>query len=87
MKANSPKRKVFQDALDLLTEDMAVDKAVSENGILQIAIDKITPFHDHPLVLKAYRLMLALPYTPEYTSERSMICCLSASAIPGAVEE
>ena len=41
MKANSPKRKVFQDALDLLTEDMAVDKAVSENGILQIAIDKI----------------------------------------------
>ena len=51
MKANSPKRKVFQDALDLLTEDMAVDKAVSENGILQIAIDKITPFHDHPFRL------------------------------------
>jgi len=25
MKANAPKRKVFQDALDLLTEDMAVD--------------------------------------------------------------
>lgn len=48
MKANSPKRKVFQDALDLLTEDIAVDKAVSENGILQISIDKITPFHDHP---------------------------------------
>ena len=40
-----------------------------------------------PLVLKAYRLMLALPYTPEYTSERSMICCLAASTIPGAVEE
>ena len=51
MKANSPKRKVFQDALDLLTEDMAVDKAVSENGILQIAIDKITPFHAHPFRL------------------------------------
>lgn len=51
MKANSPKRKVFQDALDLLTEDMAVDKAVSENGILQIAIDKITPFYDHPFRL------------------------------------
>lgn len=51
MKANSPKRKVFQNALDLLTEDMAVDKAVSENGILQIAIDKITPFHDHPFRL------------------------------------
>ena len=51
MKANSPKRKVFQDALDLLTEDMAVDKAVSENSILQIAIDKITPFHDHPFRL------------------------------------
>ena len=46
MKANSPKRKVFQDALDLLTEDMAVDKAVSENGILQIAIDKTKPLYD-----------------------------------------
>ena len=53
MKANSPKRKVFQDALDLLTEDIAVDKAVSENGILQISIDKITPFHDHPFRLYA----------------------------------
>lgn len=51
MKTNSPKRKVFQDALDLLTEDIAVDKAVSENGILQISIDKITPFHDHPFRL------------------------------------
>ena len=36
---------------DLLTEDIAVDKAVSENGILQISIDKITPFHDHPFRL------------------------------------
>lgn len=51
MKASSPKRKVFPNALDLLTEDMAVDKAVSENGILQINIDKITPFHDHPFRL------------------------------------
>lgn len=47
MKANGPKRRVFQDALDLLTEDVAVDKAVSENGVLQIAIEKITPFHGH----------------------------------------
>ena len=51
MKANGPKRKVFQDALDLLTEDMAVDKAVAEKGILEIAIDKIVPFHDHPFRL------------------------------------
>lgn len=51
MKANSPKRKVFQDALDLLTEDMAVDKAVAENGVLQIALEKIIPFHDHPFRL------------------------------------
>lgn len=51
MKANSPKRKVFQDALDLLTDNIAVDKAVSKNSILQIAIDKITPFHDHPFRL------------------------------------
>lgn len=32
MKTNSPKRKVFQDALDLLTEDIAVDKAVRCTG-------------------------------------------------------
>ena len=50
MKANSPKRKVFQDALDLLTEDMAVDKAVSENWILQIAIDRSAVL-DHPFRL------------------------------------
>ena len=51
MKANSPKRKVVQDALDLLTEDMAGDKAVSAKGILQFAIDKRQPFDDHPFRL------------------------------------
>lgn len=28
MKANAPKRKVFQDALDLLTEDPVEDKTI-----------------------------------------------------------
>ena len=40
-----------------------------------------------PLELKAYRLMLALPYTPEYTSERSRMGFRSASTMPGAVAE
>lgn len=39
MKANAPKRKVFKDA---------VEKAVAANGILQLPLDKIKPFHDHP---------------------------------------
>ena len=48
MKANSPKRKVFQDALDLLTEDMAVDKAVSENGICKFPLIRLRRFMTIP---------------------------------------
>lgn len=40
-----------------------------------------------PLLLKAYRLMDALPYTPEYTSERVSTGLRSASTMPGAVAE
>ncbi|MCD7955978.1 MAG: ParB N-terminal domain-containing protein [Lachnospiraceae bacterium] len=51
MKANAPKRKVFQDALDLLTEDMAVEEAVAQNKIMMLPIEKLKPFHDHPFRL------------------------------------
>ena len=42
MKTNQPKRKVFNDAVDLLTAD------APERGIQMIAVDEIVPFHDHP---------------------------------------
>lgn len=46
MKANAPRRKVFNDAIDLLTDDMPVQ--VVENGIQMIPIESIKPFHNHP---------------------------------------
>lgn len=45
MKANQPKRKVFNDAVDLLTGD------APESGVTMIAVDKIEPFHEHPFKL------------------------------------
>lgn len=51
MKANAPKRKVFQDALDLLAEDPVKDTPVSVNGIVSIPVEEIHPFHDHPFRL------------------------------------
>lgn len=47
MKANAPKRKVFQDAVDLLgmPEEMAVPES---NGQIMIPVEKIVPFHNHP---------------------------------------
>lgn len=51
MKANAPKRKVFQDALDLLTEDPVEEKADPVKGIVMLPVDEIHPFHDHPFRL------------------------------------
>ena len=51
MKANAPKRKVFQDALDLLSEDPVKDTPVPVNGIVSIPVEEIHPFHDHPFWL------------------------------------
>lgn len=51
MKANAPKRKVFQDALDLLSEDPVQDTPVSVNGIVSIPVEEIHLFHDHPFRL------------------------------------
>ncbi len=48
MKANAPKRKIF-DAVDTMTVDMA--KAETGNGFQSLPVDKIKPFHDHPFRL------------------------------------
>lgn len=48
MKNNMPKRKVFNDAVDLL---MADEPVVSGRGIQMIPIGKIKPFHNHPFHL------------------------------------
>lgn len=49
MKANAPKRKVFQDAVDLLTGGESA--AVSGNDIWMLPIENIRPFHSHPFHL------------------------------------
>ena len=51
MKANAPKRKVFQDALDLLAEDPVKNTPVPVNRIVSIPVEEIYPFHDHPFRL------------------------------------
>ena len=51
MKANAPKRKVFQDALDLLAEDPVEEKTEPVNGVVSLPVDEIHPFHDHPFRL------------------------------------
>lgn len=51
MKANAPKRKVFQDALDLLAEDPVKNTPVAVNGIVSIPVEEIPPFHAHPFRL------------------------------------
>ena len=45
MKANQPKRKVFNDAIDLLAEDAPA------NGIQMISTDAVVPFYNHPFKL------------------------------------
>ena len=52
MKANANKRKIF-DAVDLLTEEPSAQttEGNAENGVEEIAIDKIKAFHSHPFHL------------------------------------
>ncbi len=47
MKANAPRRKVFTDAIDLLSEE----PVVVQNVQTMIPVDKIVPFHNHPFRL------------------------------------
>ena len=50
MKANAPKRKVFQDAVDLLGMLEEVNVPVF-NDQTMIPTEKIVPFHNHPFRL------------------------------------
>lgn len=48
MKANAPKRKIF-DAVDMMTAD--AQQVETGNGLQSLPVDKIKPFHDHPFHL------------------------------------
>lgn len=48
MKANAPRRKVFADAIDLLSDEPVV---AVQNAQTMIQVDKIVPFHNHPFRL------------------------------------
>lgn len=48
MKANGPKRKIF-DAVDMMTAD--VPQTETDNGFQSLPLDKIKPFYDHPFHL------------------------------------
>lgn len=48
MKADAPKRKLF-DAVDMLTGDVLAQETIgAAGGIQMLPIDKIKPFHEHP---------------------------------------
>ena len=48
MKANASKRKVFNDAVDLLTGG---EPAAAGKGVQMLPVDGIRPFHNHPFRL------------------------------------
>lgn len=48
MKANAPKRKIFNDAVDMLTDTVAAD---TSNSVSLLPIKEIHPFHNHPFHL------------------------------------
>ena len=51
MKANAPKRKIF-DAVDMLTgEAPAQGMAEAAGGVQMLPVEKIKPFHEHPFRL------------------------------------
>lgn len=50
MKANAPKRKVFQDAVDLLTGCEPAETG-SGNHVQMLPVENIRPFHSHPFRL------------------------------------
>ena len=51
MKANAPKRKIF-DAVDMLTEDTSARvQGEAEKGVQMLPVDQIEPYHKHPFHL------------------------------------
>lgn len=49
MKANAAKKKIFNDAVDMLIGDAPM--VAPENGIQMLAVDSIKPFYNHPFRL------------------------------------
>ena len=49
MRASAPKRKIFYDAVDLLTNDLPETKTQFDINMLDI--DEIQPFDNHPFRL------------------------------------
>ena len=47
MKMNAPRRQLVRDAVDLIP----TDEIAPENGIVEIPIAKIKPYHKHPFHL------------------------------------
>lgn len=51
MKANGPKRKIF-DAVDMLTEESSAQvQNQMADGVQMLPLEKIKAFHDHPFHL------------------------------------
>ena len=48
MKANAPKRKIFNDAVDMMT---GVEAPAAVKDIQMLSVDAVKPFHDHPFRL------------------------------------
>lgn len=48
MKTNAPKRKIFNDAVDMLTDTQAI---AAEKDVQMISVDKIKAFRNHPFHL------------------------------------
>ena len=48
MKADAPKRKIFNDAVDLLSNG---EQAANGSGVDMLDIDAIKPFRHHPFLL------------------------------------
>ncbi len=51
MRANAPKRKVFQDAVDLISPSEEMINSVN-SGQTMISVKKVVPFHNHPFRLE-----------------------------------
>ena len=47
MKTNGAKRKIFNDAIDLL-DQMEEAASIPENAVRMLPAESIRPFHDHP---------------------------------------
>ena len=67
MKANGAKRKIFNDAIDLL-DQMEEAAAVPENAVRMLSAESIRPFCGHP-----FRMYYWYIHNPEYPGKDSCV--------------